>query len=562
MKLLNKRNLLIGLVILIILFTRFFFLDKIPRGLYIDEASFLLNSVSILESGKDEDNRPFPLLLESNIDSKPALYSYLQIPFIYIFGQSVFVSRLPSFFLSLVSIVLLYYLSKKWLSKNHQIIFFTLLLLSPWHIVISRGTQEVILSFVFFLLAIIAFEKVLKNIKRRQKYLWILIFLITNLLAMYSYHSYKIFLPLLFIGWSVIVVLQQKNNWKRNYFDLICLSLIPLLLSFLIVFISSDSTVRFKTIGFFVNQEPQLILDEQIRTATGYTSTPILRLFYNKLIAYSKETLNIYLKHFSVAFLFFDEAKPIRYLVPFQGLLYMIEIILLPLGFILSTRKQKLAKYFWFVLWWSLVAPIPAALTFQEIPSSIRSFPLLIPILIWISSALELLWKLKKNLLGSLIITIVGFIYIYEISYFIFQLGIQQAQYHPWERNRADEKLAQYLIEVSSQYENVQVYIDSEIYTYIALQSPSFRKQLRLSNKIRHKENFSIGNYNFFYPTCDFPLPTQNNNDIFIFPATCKNRPGLVDKEKITFDDGVAKYMTATFDYKKAQETKINSQFY
>ena len=93
----KRNNTLLILILVVAFLLRFVHLETVPRGLHADEASFLINTVSIMETGKDEDGHTLPLILESIKDSKPALYSYLQIPFVAVFGPSDFSSRLPHF---------------------------------------------------------------------------------------------------------------------------------------------------------------------------------------------------------------------------------------------------------------------------------------------------------------------------------------------------------------------------------------------------------------------------------------------------------------------------------
>ncbi len=65
---------------------RFYALDKSPPSLGFDEAALGYNAYSIMLTGKDEYGNFLPLSLRSFNDYKPALYAYLSIPFIKIFG--------------------------------------------------------------------------------------------------------------------------------------------------------------------------------------------------------------------------------------------------------------------------------------------------------------------------------------------------------------------------------------------------------------------------------------------------------------------------------------------
>ena len=90
------------------LFVRIYALDKSPQTVGFDEASLGYNAYSILKTGKDEYGTSYPLSLRSFNDFKPALYAYLAIPFIYLFGLNDASIRIPSAILGTLSLVFLF----------------------------------------------------------------------------------------------------------------------------------------------------------------------------------------------------------------------------------------------------------------------------------------------------------------------------------------------------------------------------------------------------------------------------------------------------------------------
>ena len=154
----NKlKNCLIILILVVALFFRLIDLNNSHSGLHADEASFLLNAKAILSTGMDEDGRFLPLTLHSFIDPKPALYSYFQIPFVALFGTSLLAARLPAALFGVASMLVGYLMLKKMGQERLAIVVALLLSISTWHIVVSRATQEVILSFFFFVLSLYFF---------------------------------------------------------------------------------------------------------------------------------------------------------------------------------------------------------------------------------------------------------------------------------------------------------------------------------------------------------------------------------------------------------------------
>ena len=74
------------LILLLAFILRFYKLGEVPPHLDWDEASNAYNAYSILKTGRDEYGDFLPLSNRSFDDYKPALYSYLAIPPITLFG--------------------------------------------------------------------------------------------------------------------------------------------------------------------------------------------------------------------------------------------------------------------------------------------------------------------------------------------------------------------------------------------------------------------------------------------------------------------------------------------
>ena len=106
-------NLILGLIILIATFFRFYNLSVVPPQATVDEVSIGYNAFSILKTGADEYGTKFPILLRAYDDYRPALYVYLVLPFVALFNLSVLAVRLPSVILSTLSIVAVYLLLRE-----------------------------------------------------------------------------------------------------------------------------------------------------------------------------------------------------------------------------------------------------------------------------------------------------------------------------------------------------------------------------------------------------------------------------------------------------------------
>ena len=80
-------------------------LSNIPIAPDWDEVALGYDAYSIMHTGRDEFGTFLPVALRSFEDYKPALYAYLSIPTVAVFGLTVFAVRLPSVVMGVVGIL-------------------------------------------------------------------------------------------------------------------------------------------------------------------------------------------------------------------------------------------------------------------------------------------------------------------------------------------------------------------------------------------------------------------------------------------------------------------------
>src|SRR3989344_6598642 len=106
----HKKNRVLLIVILLAAFLRFYQLGVNPPSLDWDEASLGYNAYSLLKTGRDEFGRSWPVSIRSFEDYKPAMYTYLTIVPVAIFGLNEFAVRLPSAVFGTLTIFVVYFL--------------------------------------------------------------------------------------------------------------------------------------------------------------------------------------------------------------------------------------------------------------------------------------------------------------------------------------------------------------------------------------------------------------------------------------------------------------------
>ena len=124
------------LIILIIGFAvRLINLGKIPDGVNVDEASSGYEAYAIGNYGVDRNGKSMPVFLISWGSGQNALYSYMLIPFVKLFGLNVVTTRLPMAILGCISLIVMYKLLMLFKNKKLAIIGFAFFAICPWHII-------------------------------------------------------------------------------------------------------------------------------------------------------------------------------------------------------------------------------------------------------------------------------------------------------------------------------------------------------------------------------------------------------------------------------------------
>ena len=183
-------------VIVLAIFLRFYNLSSNPPSLSWDEAAIGWNAKTIFHTRRDEFGTLLPLSFQSFGDYKSPVYIYLTAPVVGLLGMSEVNVRLVSAIAGVLSIILIYLITKElFFNKKYlPLISATLLAITPWHIIMSRPAFEPNLALFFILSAVFFRLKSFKNPKL------LILASLSVVASLYTYHSPKIFLPLLILG--------------------------------------------------------------------------------------------------------------------------------------------------------------------------------------------------------------------------------------------------------------------------------------------------------------------------------------------------------------------------
>ncbi|PIS09386.1 hypothetical protein COT75_01770 [Candidatus Beckwithbacteria bacterium CG10_big_fil_rev_8_21_14_0_10_34_10] len=387
--------LVLGLVLLLAVFLRFYKLSQFPSSLYWEEAALGYDAYSLLKTGRDHRGNSWPIVyLESFMDFKPPLYVYTLIPSIAVFGLNEFSVRFPSALFGTLTVLVVYFLTKElFKSKNIDIykdknryskysilnfkylplIAVLLLAISPWHLQFSRAAFEANLA--LFLTSTGAFL-FLKSFKKN----YLLIFSAGCFgLSLYAYHGARVFSFLLVL---ILTFVFLKRTLKIKKIILIMALALGLVLSFPLISSLKSGQVqqRFQETSVFATLDPVLESNKKIEKDR---SGVMAKVIHHRFWEYSRLFLNQYFTHFSGSFLFLSGDINPRHSIQEFGQLYHWEIVTLILGvvFLLKNFKRKQAQL---ILAWLLIGPVPGAIT-KAAPHSLRTI-FSLPIFMIISS--------------------------------------------------------------------------------------------------------------------------------------------------------------------------------
>lgn len=391
---------------------RLYQIQDIPPGVNRDEASIGYTAYSLLQTGRDEYGRMFPLSFESFGDWKLPLYIYIVVPFVSVLGLSELAVRLPSAIFGILSVGLSFYLVKL-LFKDKNLAFLTMFLaaISPWSIHLSRVESESNTAVFFVLLAVILFVKSLSG-----KNLLIIPSFFFFALTYFTYAGNHIFTTLLVIG----LLLIYKAKIPKTKITLIGLALFTLMSGFIFyhTLFSADKT---KISGISIFGDPSVI-HAKIEIPRNEHNSPeslFAKITHNRVVFAGEKIAQNYLNSFSPSFLFANGGTNHAHNIENFGNMYLLEAPFLFLGliYLIAIKKGREKKL---ILLWFLIAPIAASIT-KDAPHTNRMFAIF-PMLSLITAFGVIYFVtefLKKTIFKKLFISALVFLFAINIALYI-----------------------------------------------------------------------------------------------------------------------------------------------
>ncbi len=434
-----KTRLLLGIIIFIAALVRLTALGQFPNGFTGDEAQQGYSAYSIFNSGKDEWGEILPIFSRGFGDFKGPVYSYLTVPFVAIFGLTVEAIRLPSAILGILTVLVVYFLSKEFF--NQKVAFWSafLLAISPWHIQISRTAFEANAGILFFSLGLLFFLKWLNNGQN---------LLLASLfwgLTLYTYDAFRFFIAIFIL--TILLLYKQKLFKKINILPgiIILTFILPL------IFNLQNSMMRASDVGITSSK----ITEGYFKNKTDTPLPQIIdKVFDNKVYFLGNKFLNNYLSYFSPSFFFTDQRPDSSYLnFPYYSLLYPVELIFwLFAGYILFTQKLQNKKILFL---WFLLAPLAASLAIGTMNAG--RAPIFLP-LTAIISGLGITYLIEKIKIEKIVILIL----LMSFASFGYFYLVKLPQKPPYNLRYGYDQVFKKVVEVQNQYDQIVI---SKVFT-------------------------------------------------------------------------------------------------
>jgi len=286
-----------------------------------------------------------------------------------------------------------------------------------------------------------------------QSKLWLLSALFFGL-APYTYHSARVFTPLLILGFAFV---YRKTLLDQKRLAILCTIFLFLLeLPLISTLLSPEGRLRIKGVSVLSDQTGVLARDIIKIEEDKENNFPLGNHLHNRRVTYTLLVIDGYLRHFDLKWLFLDGDNP-RHHAPGMSILYLWELPFFLFGmYKLATSKEQEAIKITFL--WFLVAPIAAAPT-TELPHALRtltflpSFQIMIAYGIFTTMQTIVVLKWWKKIIVIPYVLFIGFNIIYYFHQYYAHLSLETSKY--WQYGY--KQIIDEVIKVYNDYDRIVV---------------------------------------------------------------------------------------------------------
>lgn len=461
----NNHYLLLSLIFLLAIFLYFVNITKVPDGLNQDETALGYNAYSILQTGKDEFGKIFPIYFKSFGDQKLPAYVYLTAASEKLFGLNEFAVRFPSALFGCLTILMMYGMVTE-ITENRKVAILAslFLVINPWHLFFSRAAFEdnLGLSFAVFGIWMFAFSM------KRKKWVFLFLSLLGFALSLYSYNVTRLLAPVflassIYLYWKTVKSIPVKVKISASLF------LVILLLPFIITFFSSAGV--FSARGALITSTD--IQAKSIEFRSYLTGSWLLNLlgkvFFNKYVYLVWQYSQNLVGSLATPFFFLVGSQHGSQTIGNNGQFYLIEFPLIIVGLVTIIKKKQ--KEFYFFIVWLIIAWMTLSLS-KLVPHATRGYFLVIPLEIF--SALGLfvvvtkIHVLKSNVIKTSLYIVISILCIYNLAYFFTSYFVRFPSVYAEGWRQQDKSVSQFIKTNENKYNQI-IFDNSAGYMYTSL---------------------------------------------------------------------------------------------
>lgn len=521
----NRQLILLLLIFLLALVLRVWDLSATPAGFHNDEVDLGYEGLFILKNGHDTYGDNWPIYFDKFGDYRPIGLYYLVGLTELILGASIFATRLPGAFVGALTVLPVFLLAKE-LFKSRRVGYYVAFALAvlPWHIVLSRASQESIIG--IFLITLAVYFVLAQKLRFALPSIF---------LGYFFYTGHRFLIPFVSIATFFDVWRLKLTNIRRTAL----IFAVSTVVFTGVIFMMPWGSGRSSQVIFYNNPASSNTAVE-LANADGPGQVAIARIFHNKAVIWAREFAAQYISYFSPDFLLMRGGLPDRYVIPYQGLIYFsfVPFLILGAAFMIANWKKTTIL----PLLWLLVTPLPAILTFDDIPNMNRTSFMIIPWVLVVGYGLFVALSEFKGIIFKIILGLVAILFVLELVYFLHMYLVHQRSYLSFRRDGGAEELVAKINELKGSHELVVVPYLPENPIYYLFFSKIYDSNIRLDLKER-RDNFQEGNVLFVFDSCPSSRPTyQKPGFLLVDEPQCQVQSGMKQISKIMRLDDTEAY--------------------
>lgn len=437
----KQKYILISIMVIAALL-RLWNISIVPPSISWDEAAFGYNAWSILNTGKDEYGRSFPLLFESFGEYKLPGMVYTVAVSEALFGLTEFAIRFPSAVFGIMTVVVLYFLTNEYIRKPSPVplVVAGIAAINPWMISFSRQVFESNVS-VFFVVTGIYFL-----FRYRRHRMSIVYASVCFAVSIYFYLAARVITPVMVTVFAIVYFKDIVRHWKISVIAL--LVGIALMAPLIPVMASSEGFSRFSQVALTNDPRYHERVERYVSYHRNFFSPQLARVLFSPKKALVDEFVANYGRNISPTFLFYNGAG-------LHGLLYYWEIPGLIAGLWVVARSNVRSK--WLLIVWLLAYPVASSMT-KDQPNALRSLvgAPVFAIISGIGVHQLYVWGVHKKLTARTLHLLI-LIPVMSLGYFLYIYFYRQPEVRAHDFGDGHKQMVSYILNRRDEFETIWV---------------------------------------------------------------------------------------------------------